>query len=121
MTAEFAEAFAAWFAREGADRWWWLAEHEGAAVGMVNLRVFDRMPAPAGPSGRWGYLGNLFVLAEHRGRGVGGQLVEALVARARDEGLVRVVLSPSEASIPLYRRHGFVPASGLLVRTLDET
>ena len=120
-TPEFRDAFTAWFQREGATRWWWLAaDDDVGAVGMANLKVYDRMPSPAAPASRWGYLGNLFVLPEHRGRGIGGRLVEALVSRASAEGLVRVVLSPSTASVPLYERLGFRSAHGLLVRTLGD-
>lgn len=63
---------------------------------------------------RWGYLANLFVMPEHRGCGLGAELLTALLGAARERGLVRVVLSPSEASRPLYARHGFGPADGLI-------
>ncbi len=120
LTPDFAESFTSWFGREGSNRWWWLALDGSAAVGMVNLKLYERMPSPAAPASRWGYLGNLFVLPTHRDRCVGGQLVEALLERAREEGLVRVVLSPSDSSVPLYQRHGFRADHGLLVCPLSE-
>lgn len=116
VTEAFTSEFVAWFEREGSHRWWWLAEDPaGVAIGMVNLKVFERMPAPGHSSGRWGYLANLFVHPAHRGEGLGAQLVASLLAASREEGLVRVVLSPSEQSVPLYRRAGFLPADMLLV------
>lgn len=116
VTETFAAQFLAWFEREGGHRWWWVAgDPSGDAVGMVNLAVFDRMPTPDASSGRWGYLANLFVLPASRGQGVGARLVAAVLATAREEGLGRVVLSPSEQSRPLYRRAGFLPADTLLV------
>lgn len=119
-TDGFAEAFAAWFQRELLTRWWWLAvDDAGAPIGMVNLKVFDRMPSPARAASRWGYLSNLYVVPAHRGSGVGSDLIGALLDRASDEGLIRVVLSPSAESIPLYLRHGFRAADNLLVRHLD--
>ena len=119
LTSEFVGEFTQWFRREGSSRWWWIAEVAGEPVGMVNLKVFDRMPSPAEPRSRWGYLGNLFVTPVYRGGGIGGQLIEVLLARAAQERLVRVVLSPSIASVPLYMRHGFVAADELLVRRLS--
>jgi GNAT superfamily N-acetyltransferase len=116
--AGFAERFGAWFAVELQRRVFWLAEAGDAPVGMVNVLVFDRMPTPGRDAGGWGYLGNLFVVAEHRGRGTGGRLVGAVIDHARAAGFVRVVLSPSERSVPLYRRAGFVPADRLLVLPL---
>jgi GNAT superfamily N-acetyltransferase len=115
-TPSFVAAFQAWHVREP-DRWWWLAvDGDGEPVGMVNLKVFERMPSPGAPSSRWGYLANLFVLPAARGHGLGAELVKALLRRADDADLVRVVLSPSEESRPLYARHGFVSADELLVR-----
>lgn len=117
LTAAFVEELRAWSAREGDRRWSWLAEDaDGVAAGMVGLQLFARMPRPDGPAGRWGYLANLYVRPAARGRGAGALLVDACLAAARQEGLVRVVLSPSPRSVPLYRRAGFVPADGLLVR-----
>jgi GNAT superfamily N-acetyltransferase len=58
----------------------------------------------------------MYVVADHRDRGVGRQLLEALVAFADDRGLVRIVLSPSERSVAFYRRAGFDAAGELLVR-----
>lgn len=116
VTDEFAAAFSSWFEREASQRWWWMAEDDtGRAVGMVNLKIFERMSSPEGSRSRWGYLANLFVDGPFRKQGVGTQLLEALLRTSVEEGLVRVVLSPSEQSLPLYRRAGFTAADMLLV------
>lgn len=116
VTERFAIEFSAWFEREASQRWWWIAEDDTArAVGMVNLKIFDRMPSPEGNRSRWGYLANLFVDDPFRKQGVGTQLLEALLSTSIEEGLVRVVLSPSEQSLPLYTRAGFTAADMLLV------
>lgn len=113
----FDERFAAWFMRESSRRITWLAEADGRAVGMMNLTVFERMPRPGRAPSRWGYLGNAFVLAAYRNQRVGGKLIDALLDYADDHGFARVVLSPSERSIPFYERVGFGPADALLLRT----
>lgn len=107
---------AAWFAREWSRRIMWLAE-EGRPVGMMNLAIYERMPRPGRALSRWGYLGNVFVLAAYRNRGIGSKLVSAALDYADERGFVRVVLSPSERSIPLYERAGFGPADVLMLRT----
>lgn len=112
----FASDFAAWVAQESAGRRFWIARVDGAPVGMVNLLVFDRMPAPGGPSGGWGYLCNMYVDADHRNDGIGAIMAGALLDYADDAGLERVVLSPSERSRPFYASLGFGPASNLLLR-----
>jgi GNAT superfamily N-acetyltransferase len=113
----FEERFGAWYARESSRRIIWLAEVDGSPVGAMNLSVFERMPRPGQAPGRWGYLGNAFVLAAYRNQGVGGQLLDAVLGYASENGFVRVVLSPSERSIPFYERAGFGPADALMLWT----
>lgn len=112
----FAERFRQWFDEEVRQRCFWLAEVDGRPVGMVNLVVFTRMPVPDGIAGGWGYLANLYVVPEHRADGIGRRLIDAVLAHADAEGLERVLLSPSEQSVPLYRRAGFGPADQILLR-----
>jgi GNAT superfamily N-acetyltransferase len=83
---------------------------------MMNLAIFERMPRPGRDAGTWGYLANAFVLAPYRNQGIGALLLAALVADADDHGYVRVVLRPSERSIPFYQRAGFTPDGGFLIR-----
>ncbi|HUQ56492.1 GNAT family N-acetyltransferase [Lentzea sp.] len=116
---DFEECFAQWYTAEAPRRAAFVAEIDGAAVGMVNLTMFERMPKPGRPASRWAYLGNAFVLAAHRNRGIGAALLNAAVAHARVRSCVRVVLSPSERSVRFYQRAGFGPATMLLAHVLD--
>ena len=112
----FESRFLDWYERESARRVSWLAEVRGETVGMMNLAVFSRMPQPGRDAGSWGYLGNAFVLAAYRGQGIGSLLLRALLGYADEHDYVRVVLRPSQRAIPFYRRLGFIPDTGLLVR-----
>jgi GNAT superfamily N-acetyltransferase len=111
----FDERFAAGLARESSRRITWLAEVGGCPVGMMNVAVFERMPWPGRPPSHWGYLGNAFVLAAYRNQGIGTKLLNAVLGYANEKAFARVVPSPSEMSIPLYRRAGFGPADKLLL------
>lgn len=113
----YPEAFASWFASEQHQRVTWLGLVDDQPAGMLNLLVFTRMPRPGTLVSRWGYLANFFVLAEHRGGGLGSALLEACTSYADAEDFVRIVLSPSERSVPLYARTGFRAATSLMVRT----
>ena len=58
------------------------------------------------------------VVPSVRGRGIGSQLLERLLSRARDEGYPALTLSVERdnPSIKLYERHGFQP-----IREEDDT
>lgn len=116
--AAFSDQLARWLHAESPRRAWWLAETDGDTAGFVGALRYMRMPKPGTKPTGWAYLGSLYVTAQHRGHGLGGAMVDAVVTWARAEGLVRVVLSPSERSVPLYRRAGFRDAEELLVLTL---
>ena len=117
--ADFAGVFGEWFEREANHRLTWLAELGGSPVGMLNMLVFTRMPKPARRTSRWGYVANVYVDAGHRDGGVGRVMLDAALAHARAHDFVRLVLSPSERSVPFYERAGFVPATSLMVNDLS--
>ena len=116
--AGYEERFRAWLGDEGRRRRFWLARHDGRPVGMVNLLTVERMPMPGRPGGRWGHLGNLFVLPGHRRAGVATMLVDTVLAGAAAQGLERVVVHPNEASLAFWRSTRFVTTTDLLVREM---
>jgi GNAT superfamily N-acetyltransferase len=113
---EFEARFLDWYERESGRRVSWLAQVRGEMVGMVNLAIFDRMPQPGREPGSWGYLANAFVLAAYRNQGIGSLMMRALLAYADGHGYLRVVLRPSQRSVPFYQRAGFAFDTGFLVR-----
>jgi predicted GNAT family N-acyltransferase len=49
------------------------------------------------------------VLAEYRGRGIGGRILESLIDKARKRGEKQVALSAQVHAVEFYRSHGFQP------------
>ena len=110
---ELIEAVAVWMA--DATRAVWVATTD-QPIGMVCLTEYTRMPSPSeSAGGRWGYLGHLYVRPEARGAGVGEALVRTLLAESARRGHVKVVLSPTVPSIPLYERCGFAADTDLMI------
>jgi GNAT superfamily N-acetyltransferase len=105
-------AFAAWWNEERQSRTFFVVEVDAVAVGMANVKRYDRMPV-AGRStpGWWGYVGNVFVLAEYRNAGVGRALMDDLIGWAFGAGAEHLRLAPSPLSVPFYDRLGFTPGS----------
>ena len=64
--------------------------------------------------GVFAYLADVFVLDEHRGRGLGKWLVETVLEHPDLAGARRVVLATADAH-SLYARFGFVPADAARV------
>ncbi len=85
------------------------AEPAGAApVGIA----FAAAHLSAEHGGTIGWLEELFVLPEWRGRGAGAALLAEVLRHARElqwRGLELEVVAGHERAVPLYTRHGFLP------------
>ncbi len=76
----------------------------------VHAVVYDSAGAPIA-TGRLlpdGHIGRMAVRHSARGRGIGGALLRALMAQAKERGHERVVLSAQTHAAPFYARHGFI-------------
>ena len=98
----------AWMAAEGGRRTIWLATVDDEPVGLASLFEYLRMPSPGRPDARWGYVGNMFVRADFRNRGIGATLLKAITDVADERGYARLILRPTPRSIPFYTRAGFL-------------
>ncbi len=82
-----------------------IAIADGEDAGLATGRDYEGQEGAAGLFGMW-------VAPSHRGRGIGGALVDAVVAWARARGSGRVLLDVADANAPaiaLYERKGFQP------------
>lgn len=87
----------------------WSAHADGAMVGFARL-VTDRAT--------FGWLADVVVLADRRGKGVGRTLAAAAIERARSYGLRRVMLATRDAH-EVYRPLGFAEPPAGLIMSLD--
>jgi predicted GNAT family N-acyltransferase len=81
-------------------------EHDGQCL---HALAFNEKGQPIA-TGRLlpdGHIGRMAVLQEWRGKGVGGRILGALIAKAKQRGDRAVVLSAQTHAIAFYRRHGF--------------
>lgn len=94
----------------------WLAEVEGACVGLVSMVVSDAPPRPEELREADGYIVNMHVDADHRRRGIGRLLVERCMADAEAQGVRRFTLNATADGRPLYESMGFVEGGGWMNR-----
>jgi GNAT superfamily N-acetyltransferase len=94
----------------------WLSSGTGAAFvvdgpsGLVACgigSIDQRLPGSANPSGRYGYIANMVTEAEHRGQGLAGQVLRALLDWFVAQAIHTVDLHASTDGEPIYRAHGF--------------
>ena len=84
-----------------------VAEHRGEVVGTVVLLIVPNLSHSASP---WALVENLVIDHRHRNRGLGRMLMEYAIARARDAGCYRIVLSSDKRrrkAHQFYRSLGF--------------
>lgn len=85
-------------------------------VGMAWLVVFERAPDYDARRRLTGDVQSVFVRPAHRGHGIAGELVRALLGAADDRGVLRVTVSANVDAAPVYLRAGFRDAPMLLER-----
>jgi GNAT superfamily N-acetyltransferase len=104
--AEFIPYFLAWWSSVEATHIPFVAVEDGL-LGMAWLALVARTPRP-GPTDRFdGDLQTVYVVPEHRNRGIGEGLVNTILRHAWDLWLGSVTVSSSRRAVSLYQRAGF--------------
>jgi GNAT superfamily N-acetyltransferase len=88
---------------------------DGKVAGMANALV----TVSTAEGGRVLLLEDVIVRSEHRGSGLGRQLVEHVLAWAQEQGMTRVTLladRDNHAALDFYRRLGFEHSNMLVLR-----
>ncbi|WP_326556183.1 GNAT family N-acetyltransferase [Micromonospora sp. NBC_01796] len=88
-------------------------------VGMAWVALVPRVPRPGATSRLSADIQSVFVMPEHRGRGIGSALVRAASEHATDLGAVRVTVHSGRRAVPVYERLGFESSRQLLQRPPD--
>jgi GNAT superfamily N-acetyltransferase len=98
----------------------WLAERDGEVVATSGMVVWQIPPNNSVPTGRQGYVLNMYTVPEARRRGICAALLEKMIEEARALGLSRVHLHATREGEAIYRRRGFVePGDAELLLRLD--
>jgi GNAT superfamily N-acetyltransferase len=90
----------------------WVVERDGAIVAGGGLQLRTLMPRPGYLRGEpEGLIVSMWTDAEHRRRGLGRRVIEAILAWGRANGVTRFTLHASQDGRPLYSRYGFLPTN----------
>jgi len=97
----------------------WLADTGSATVGSVALLIYPRLPSPASPARREGYLLNVYTDPDWRSVGIATTLVVTAIKKARELGLARIRLHATAKGQPVYAAQGFASRHDEMELTLD--
>jgi len=86
----------------------WVAEADGRVVAHIYVHIVGIVPQPGRFGRRLGNLGAVYTVPEARNQGIGSRLMRRVVGWARQEGLLSLVVSPTDRGVPYYERAGFI-------------
>ena len=110
----FLRQFVAWARENAASHRCTVLARGGTVIGMAWLALVQRVPTPHAPQRTSGDLQCVYVVPGERNGGLGGRLIDAVLAHAGRLGLERVTVHSTPRAIPAYARHGFEPSPRLL-------
>jgi hypothetical protein len=85
-------------------------DFDGNDSAAVHALAFvDGNPAGTGRLLNDGHIGRVAVLSQYRGKGVGSEILECLVAAAAGNGYSRVYLGSQKQACEFYAKRGFTP------------
>jgi len=87
-----------------------LAEMDGEVVGFVDQWILHDFVH----GGKLSYIQNLYITAKHRKKSIGGQLLQEIIKRAKEKGVLEIhVVTEFEnkPAINLYKKYGLIKES----------
>jgi GNAT superfamily N-acetyltransferase len=99
------------FLRQGikSGEWtYWVASQDNILVAHIFVHFFHPVPRPDRAVANYGYMTNVYTSPIYRNQGIGTALLLQVIEWARDRDVPFLMVSPSDRSIPFYRRAGFV-------------
>lgn len=111
---EFVPRFVAWARESESSHRCMVLVRRDAVIGMAWLAITQRVPLPRAFERMSGDVQCVYVAPDERDRGLGGELIEAVLAWASELGLERVTVHSSDRAVSAYSRHGFAVSPRLL-------
>ena len=114
---EMTRNFGPWVRRMIAEEKYagWITSDGERAVGSAGLLILDWAPHFLDPKcDKRGYILNVFVEQEYRGRGIAKALTLECIAEAKRRGVGVVALHASKKGQPVYERLGFKASNEML-------
>jgi ribosomal protein S18 acetylase RimI-like enzyme len=114
---EMALNFDPWVRRMIADDKYvgWITSDDDRPIASAGLLILDWAPHFLDPAcDKRGYILNIFVEPEYRGRGIAKALTKECMAEARQRGIGVIALHASKKGQPVYEKLGFKTSNEML-------
>ena len=85
----------------------YIASFDGQEAGCGAICLSDELPSPDNPTGKCGYLMNIYVRNNFREHGVGHSIVKKLIEEAQNRGCRKIYLETTAIGRRLYESLGF--------------
>ena len=85
----------------------YIALLEGEEAGCGSICLSDELPSPDNPTGKCGYLMNIYVKEKYREHGIGHAIVSRLVEEAKIRNCKKIYLETTPEGRPVYESLGF--------------
>lgn len=86
----------------------WIAEYESKYIGFSGMVIREQPGNIEIPSGKTGYILNMYTFQEYRNNGIGSLLFQKLIEEAKQRKLDRIKLHATKDGEPIYRKFGFI-------------
>lgn len=93
----------------------WVAEGDSGIIATSGLVFNQKVPHGRNPSGREGFVLNMYTLPEWRRRGIATALMKTIVQHVRQQGVTCIRLHASNDGVGIYRKLGFSPDDSEMV------
>ncbi|MBU0494574.1 MAG: GNAT family N-acetyltransferase [Chloroflexi bacterium] len=100
----------------GVYRGWVAQAPDGRVVASAGYVIDRHPPGPWNPTGRIGYIMNLYVEPAHRRRSLARRIMETILAHLRAAGVCAFSLHATNVGRPLYESLGFAASNEMRLR-----
>lgn len=98
----------------------WIAEEGGVIISTVMVSYYQILPVMSNPTGKTGYVLNVFTKPEYRRLGITTRLLNMMVEDARERKVGKLYLTASEMGKPVYEKFGFETLTKDMVYKISE-
>lgn len=99
----------------------WLAEENRVIIATVMVSYYQIIPTLANPTGKAGYIVNVYTKQEYRRQGIATQLLNRILEDAKERNVGKLYLSATDMGKPVYEKLGFETLTRDMVYKLFES